>query len=70
MFNFGAIATVLIISVLLAVSGIKILKEYERAVIFRLGRLVRARGSGIHRAITAKEASYSLPAAGRVGGNL
>src|ERR1051325_6501364 len=47
MFNFGAIATVLVISVLLAISGIKILKEYERAVIFRLGRLVKARGPGI-----------------------
>src|SRR6266436_7211609 len=47
MFNFGAIATVLIISVLLAISGIKIFKEYERAVIFRLGRLVRARGPRI-----------------------
>lgn len=47
MFNFGAIATFLVVCVLLAVSGIKILKEYERAVIFRLGRLVRARGPGI-----------------------
>ena len=47
MFNFGAIATVLIIAVVLAISGIKILKEYERAVIFRLGRLVKARGPGI-----------------------
>src|SRR5438094_3420697 len=47
MFNFGVIATVLVISVLLIISGIKILKEYERAVIFRLGRLVQARGPGI-----------------------
>lgn len=47
MFTFGTVATVLIIAVLLAVSGIKILKEYERAVIFRLGRLVPARGPGI-----------------------
>src|SRR3989454_1163983 len=47
MFNFGAIATVLVISALLTISGIKILKEYERAVIFRLGRLVKARGPGI-----------------------
>jgi regulator of protease activity HflC (stomatin/prohibitin superfamily) len=47
MFNLAAVATVLIISVLLAISGIKILKEYERAVIFRLGRLVQARGPGI-----------------------
>src|SRR6266508_659750 len=47
MFNFGVIATVLVISVLLIISGIKILREYERAVIFRLGRLVQARGPGI-----------------------
>jgi len=47
MFGLGAIATVLVISVLLAISGIKILKEYERAVVFRLGRLVKARGPGI-----------------------
>ena len=47
MFNFGAIATALVIAVLLAISGIKILKEDERAVIFRLGRLVKARGPGI-----------------------
>jgi regulator of protease activity HflC (stomatin/prohibitin superfamily) len=47
MFVFGPIATVLIIAVVLAISGIKILKEYERAVIFRLGRLVQARGPGI-----------------------
>ena len=47
MFNFGVIATVLVISALLTISGIKILKEYERAVIFRLGRLVKARGPGI-----------------------
>jgi regulator of protease activity HflC (stomatin/prohibitin superfamily) len=47
MFNFGAIATVLVISVLLTISGIKILREYQRAVIFRLGRLVKARGPGI-----------------------
>jgi len=47
MFNFGVIATVLVISVLLIISGIKILKEYERAVIFRLGRLVPSRGPGV-----------------------
>jgi regulator of protease activity HflC (stomatin/prohibitin superfamily) len=46
MFVFGPIVTVVIIAVLLAISGIKILKEYERAVIFRLGRLVKARGPG------------------------
>ena len=28
-------------------SGLKILREYERAVVFRLGRVVAARGPGI-----------------------
>ena len=32
---------------ILAASAIKILKEYERGVIFRLGRLIGAKGLGI-----------------------
>ncbi len=47
MFAFGPIATFLIIVVILIISGIKILREYERAVIFRLGRMVEPRGPGI-----------------------
>src|SRR4029079_9362262 len=47
MFPFVIIATVFVIAVLLIISGIKILREYQRAVIFRLGRLVSARGPGI-----------------------
>ena len=43
----GPIATFLIIVVLLLISGVKIIKEYERAVIFRLGRMVDPRGPGI-----------------------
>lgn len=39
--TFGIIVAILIIS------GIKIMKEYQRAVIFRLGRMVGARGPGI-----------------------
>ena len=38
---------VLIVAGLLLLSGIKILKEYERGVVFRLGRLVAQRGPGI-----------------------
>ena len=47
MFNLGVVATVVVVAILLTLSGIKILKEYQRAVIFRLGRLVKARGPGI-----------------------
>jgi regulator of protease activity HflC (stomatin/prohibitin superfamily) len=47
MFGIGPLATFLIVVVGLIISGIKILKEYERAVVFRLGRMVGARGPGL-----------------------
>jgi regulator of protease activity HflC (stomatin/prohibitin superfamily) len=43
----GPAGTFAIIVIILIISGIKILKEYERAVIFRLGRMVSPRGPGI-----------------------
>jgi regulator of protease activity HflC (stomatin/prohibitin superfamily) len=43
----GPAGTFAIIVIILIISGIKILKEYERAVIFRLGRMVTPRGPGI-----------------------
>ena len=47
MFGLGVPFTVLVIVIILIISGIKILKEYERAVVFRLGRMVGSRGPGI-----------------------
>jgi regulator of protease activity HflC (stomatin/prohibitin superfamily) len=44
---FGPLATFILIAIVLFISGIKVLPEYERAVIFRLGRLVRHRGPGV-----------------------
>jgi regulator of protease activity HflC (stomatin/prohibitin superfamily) len=44
---FGPAATIVIVVLALVLSGLKILKEYERGVIFRLGRLVASRGPGI-----------------------
>ncbi len=46
-FGFGPLYTFLIILGVLLVTGIKILKEYERGVIFRLGRMVDPRGPGL-----------------------
>jgi len=43
----GPLATVLGFGLVLLLSGLKVLKEFERGVIFRLGRLVGARGPGI-----------------------
>jgi regulator of protease activity HflC (stomatin/prohibitin superfamily) len=47
MFGLGPLATFIIIALALIISGIKILKEYERAVVFRLGRMVGSRGPGL-----------------------
>lgn len=37
----------LVVLIFLAVSIIKVLREYERAVIFRLGRLIKTKGPGL-----------------------
>ncbi len=42
-----ALATILILALLLIFSMIRILREYERGVIFRLGRLLGAKGPGL-----------------------
>jgi regulator of protease activity HflC (stomatin/prohibitin superfamily) len=42
-----AITTLVIILIIIIMSAVKVLREYERGVIFRLGRLVGARGPGI-----------------------
>jgi regulator of protease activity HflC (stomatin/prohibitin superfamily) len=55
MFGLGPLYTVIIIAVVLLISGIKILREYERGVIFRLGRMVEPRGPGIIYVIPAVE---------------
>ena len=39
--------TVVIIVVMVLANSIKVVNEYERGVIFRLGRLVEARGPGL-----------------------
>jgi regulator of protease activity HflC (stomatin/prohibitin superfamily) len=43
----GPAGTIFVIAVIILISGIKILREYERAVVFRLGRIVAPRGPGI-----------------------
>ncbi len=45
--NFSGLFFLIVFVVILAASAIKILREYERGVIFRLGRLIGAKGPGI-----------------------
>jgi len=47
MFGLGPVATGVVLLVLAIVSGVKIIREYERAVIFRLGKLIDFKGAGV-----------------------
>jgi regulator of protease activity HflC (stomatin/prohibitin superfamily) len=48
MFGFTAfLAPFVLIFIIVVVSSIKVLREYERAVIFRLGRLIGVKGPGL-----------------------
>ena len=42
---FG-VAVVIFVALMVMLSAVKIVPEYERGVVFRLGRLVGARGPG------------------------
>ena len=44
---FPSLLPVIVIGAALLISGLRVLKEFERGVIFRLGRLVGTRGPGI-----------------------
>src|SRR5215468_6089886 len=43
----GPLATIVLILAVALASGLKVVREYERAVVFRLGRLTASRGPGI-----------------------
>ncbi len=45
--SFDWIIGIVFVAVIILASAIKVVKEYERGVIFRLGRLVGARGPGL-----------------------
>jgi regulator of protease activity HflC (stomatin/prohibitin superfamily) len=47
MFGLGPVYTAGLLLVVAVASGVKIIREYERAVIFRLGRLIDFKGAGI-----------------------
>ena len=60
MFGLGVAGTVVLVAVLLVIGGVKIVREYERAVILRLGRLVESRGPGLIYVIPMIEQMYKI----------
>ncbi len=57
---FGFVGTVLLIGAALLASGLKVIREYERAVVLRLGRLVGSRGPGLIYIIPVIEQMYRM----------
>jgi regulator of protease activity HflC (stomatin/prohibitin superfamily) len=60
MFGLGFAGTVILLALLLVIGGVKIVREYERGVILRLGRLVGARGPGVIYVIPFLEQMYKI----------
>lgn len=60
MFGLGFAGSAIVLLVFLVLGGVKIVREYERAVVLRLGRLVGARGPGIIYVIPFLEQMYKL----------
>ncbi len=60
MFGLGLAGTVVVLAFLLAIAGVKIVREYERGVILRLGRLAGARGPGVIYVIPFVEQMYKI----------
>lgn len=47
MFGLGTVGIIVVIAGAFIISGIRVLNEYERAVIFRLGRMIGGKGPGL-----------------------
>jgi regulator of protease activity HflC (stomatin/prohibitin superfamily) len=60
MLGLGFAGTVAVVAAFLVISGLKILREYERGVILRFGRLVAARGPGVIYVIPFIEQMYRV----------
>src|SRR6185295_5885706 len=60
MLSLGFAGTVVAIALLLVLGGVKIVREYERAVILRLGRLVASRGPGVIYVVPFVEQMYKI----------
>ncbi|MDK2871146.1 MAG: hypothetical protein PWQ16_498 [bacterium] len=47
LYDFGSIIGILVVVAIILSSAIKVVREYERGVVFRLGRLIGAKGPGL-----------------------
>jgi regulator of protease activity HflC (stomatin/prohibitin superfamily) len=57
----GLLVPVVLVGLLILTSAVKILREYERAVVFRLGRLVGVKGPGVVLLIPIVDKMLKIP---------
>jgi regulator of protease activity HflC (stomatin/prohibitin superfamily) len=60
MFGLGALGTAILLGAGLLFSALKVMREYERGVILRLGRLTDTRGPGLIFVIPGVERLYKV----------
>src|SRR5262249_10329372 len=60
MFGLGVLGTVILIPILLVIAGVKLVRETDRAVLLRLGRLVVSRGAGVIYVMPLREQMYKI----------
>jgi len=60
MFGLGVAGPAALLALFLVIAGVKVVREYERAVILRLGRLVGARGPGVIYVVPFVEQMYKI----------
>ena len=56
LYEIGYVGIALMVIVVLVASSFRILREYERGVVFQLGRFWKVKGPGIH--CSARSTSY------------
>lgn len=61
MFEFGSLGIIIFIAGAFILSGLRILNEYERGVIFRLGRLIATKGPGLIYVIPLIDKMIKIP---------
>jgi len=60
MLGLGPLATLLLLLLVTLLTGVKIIREYERAVIFRLGRLMAFKGAGVRYVIPLVDKMFKI----------
>lgn len=57
---FEIVGGIIVLTIMIVLSGIKVVKDYDRLVVFRLGKVVGVRGTGVQLIVPIIERSQSV----------